>query len=94
MGARFKDETGHRYGRLFVQGIGGLSDHGDRIWTCLCDCQLKLPEADRAVHLVEGRNLRNGTTRSCGCLRRENARARLIEARARRHGAAAGVSVS
>jgi hypothetical protein len=60
------DETGKRYGRLTVIE----RDHGEQVgtryvtrWLCLCDCG-----AERSVI---GTLLRNGTTRSCGCLRRE-----------------------
>ena len=42
-------------------------------WWCLCDCQLALPEKERTLYLVIGSDLRNGTTKSCGCLQREMA---------------------
>jgi hypothetical protein len=71
------DETGNRYGRLLVLDVGGISSSGDRLWVCLCDCQVDLPEADRKTHMAAGGNLRSGNIRSCGCLRREASRARL-----------------
>lgn len=56
----FKDETGNRYGRLTVVRFYGSTPNG-AAWLCKCDCG-----ADFAV---EGVKLRNGNTRSCGCLR-------------------------
>lgn len=62
MGTSLKDETGNRYGRLTVlrrydtkkpSGIGAY-------WLCRCDCGTEVA--------VQGTKLRNGNTRSCGCL--------------------------
>lgn len=50
---------GRRIGRLTVQGRAGLSDDGQALWECVCDC-------GRTV-VVRGYALRRGT-RSCGCL--------------------------
>lgn len=60
------DLTGQRFGRLTV-----LKDSGNRldrkvVWLCMCDCGQET--------LVRSTRLRKGTTRSCGCLRRENAK--------------------
>lgn len=41
------------------------------LWLCLCDPALG---GCGETCVVDGRNLRAGRTRSCGCLRRENAR--------------------
>jgi len=55
-------ETGKRYGRLTVLKRG-MSVKGHAIWICKCDCGNK-------VH-VEGRELRRGGVKSCGCFREE-----------------------
>lgn len=63
MGAHIKDETGHRYGRLTVLRQYGATDPNQRCvyWLCRCDCGTEVA--------VSGAKLRNGNTRSCGCLR-------------------------
>ena len=62
MGTPLKDETGKRYGLLTVlrrydttaaSGVGAY-------WLCRCDCGTEVA--------VQGTKLRNGNTRSCGCL--------------------------
>lgn len=53
-----KIQIGDRYGKLIV--IDKLKDEKDK-YNCLCDC------GNRVVK--NGRNLRNGNTKSCGCLR-------------------------
>lgn len=55
---RFIDLSGNRYGRLVV-----LSFLGSRKWICLCDCGNK--------KILLSTSLRRGTTKSCGCYRRE-----------------------
>lgn len=58
-----KDETGKTYGRLMVLRQSFMKD-GKAVkgihWLCLCEC------TRRAV--VLGSRLRNGSTKSCGCL--------------------------
>ena len=59
----FKDETGNRYGRLMVlEEAGRGSDRAIR-WRCRCDCG--------NITIVRGRDLRQGKTKSCGCLASE-----------------------
>lgn len=53
--------AGQRFGRLVVVKFHGPNS----IWECLCDCG--------ETKLVKGGSLRNGSTRSCGCLNREQA---------------------
>ena len=60
--AKKKDETGNRYGRLLVIRRSSSSHAGSK-WLCKCDCG-KYTE-------VYGYALRNGSTTSCGCYRRE-----------------------
>lgn len=61
------DETGNRYGRWTVIELGPprINSNGRRRarWLCRCDCGNE--------GLVEGSNLRAGTSQSCGCLMRE-----------------------
>lgn len=80
-----KPETGKRYGRLTVVSSKpvGKTRYGVK-WLCVCDCGKR--------KVVEGRRLRAGVTRSCGCLLQGNAvvaraamaRNRLHEARCNR----------
>lgn len=59
----FVDETGKRYGRLVVLEIdNNPREVKDRhiYWKCQCDCG--------KIISVNGRNLRSGNTKSCGCL--------------------------
>ena len=61
----FIDLTGNRYGRLVV--IEKVEHPGRYVyWLCQCDCGNKVA--------VMGKSLKNGNTRSCGCLRKENMR--------------------
>jgi hypothetical protein len=66
----FIQETGNRYGRLLV--LRRAADHvfpSGRVgvtWICLCDC------GKESISLA--RNLRSGSTRSCGCLAAEHSR--------------------
>lgn len=65
--SRFIDLTGQRFGRLMViKKAGTASANGNVKWFCRCDCGNQT--------LVDGYALRKGTTRSCGCLRREVSR--------------------
>lgn len=59
-----KDETGQRYGRLVVKEKRHRDDRRSWHWLCKCDCG--------NFCVVCGDNLRNGHTRSCGCLFKEN----------------------
>ena len=53
-----EDLTAQRFGRLFVESYSGSA-----MWECRCDCG--------ASKKINGTSLRNGDTRSCGCLRIE-----------------------
>jgi hypothetical protein len=55
-----KDETGKRYGKLLVMERDSLDN---RKWVCRCDCGKRTS--------VYGTSLREGSTRSCGCLTRK-----------------------
>lgn len=69
-------EPGARFGRLVVICPVERSKHGHLQVVCLCDC---------GKHKVVAKtNLSNGSTRSCGCLRREViSRARIKQAQSR-----------
>jgi hypothetical protein len=54
--------VGHRYGRLTGVQFIRRDDYGRSIWLWSCDCgQTKEKRADQ---------VRNGSTHSCGCLRK------------------------
>ena len=69
------DLTGQQFGRLRVVGFphNGSDKHKRTKWVCVCDCGTVKP--------VSAANLRNGHSKSCGCLDRE-----LFSARKRTHG--------
>lgn len=70
------DMTGQRFGRLLVitrDGSKQFLRYRLAAWSCRCDCG--------ALVTLAGAYLRNGTTRSCGCLSRE-----LTSKRASTHG--------
>lgn len=54
------DLTGRKFGRLTV--LGRAENHGkDTFWKCQCECG--------NIKEVNGAKLKNGHTKSCGCLR-------------------------
>ena len=57
------DSTGIKYGRLTAIRPNGKNKHGNVKWLCLCDCG--------NYTTVLGTKLRNGQTKSCGCLLNE-----------------------
>ena len=62
---KFIDETGNKYGKLTVL-YKAETEKGKPIkWHCLCECG---NEKD-----ILGTMLRNGNTKSCGCLQRKRA---------------------
>lgn len=58
------DLTGRRFGRIVVESFAGKDKYNNALWKCKCDC------GNNCV--VNGRSLRNGDTRSCGCLHSNN----------------------
>ena len=60
---KFIDLTGQRFGRLVVVNRSNNQPSKEVRWVCKCDC-------GRIVEKI-GHNLRNGTVKSCGCLRHE-----------------------
>ena len=61
--SRLIDLSGKRFGRLVAIRPEGHSINGNIRWLCHCDC------GNNAI--MDGFELRRGTTKSCGCLRRE-----------------------
>lgn len=61
---QFKDITNQRFGRLVA--IKCVSRDKAARWLCKCDCGNE--------KVILGTSLRNGSTKSCGCINRENAR--------------------
>lgn len=67
---RFQDLTGARFSRLTVKSRASDGEYGQFRWNCECDCG--------GTAVVRGSGLRNGHTKSCGCLRNELATERCI----------------
>lgn len=59
-----KDISGQRFGRLTPMVQRGIDACGKALWLCQCDCGKE--------SITTGERLRNGTTRSCGCLEIES----------------------
>lgn len=54
------DLTGEKFGRLLVQERAENSREGRAQWLCKCDCG--------KLKVISGKSLREGKTKSCGCL--------------------------
>lgn len=64
--AQAREMAGKKFGRLFVierAGSQRFANSTAAMWRCRCDC------GDETV--AQGRHIRNGATRSCGCGERE-----------------------
>lgn len=72
---KYMDITGQRYGRITAVRYVRTNEYGNAVWRVRCDCGVEFETA--AV------NLRNGKTRSCGCLRDEKVVARNVARRRR-----------
>jgi len=64
-----KDEIGNKHGRLAVLSRAENSKNGKAHWLCRCSCGKET--------VVAGVRLRNGTSKSCGCLGRERVSEKL-----------------
>lgn len=63
MGRRI-DLTGQKFGKLTVIGVDNKRDlNGNIYWKCKCDCG--------NITVVNGRSLRTGGTKSCGCYKKD-----------------------
>lgn len=63
---KFIDLTGQRFGRLSVISRAENDKNGNVRWLCLCDCGNEV--------IVSTKSLKNGHTKSCGCLHAEKVR--------------------
>lgn len=63
--------VGQKYGRWTVLERGDNTSRGQAQWICRCECG--------TVRQVNGENLRNGVTKSCGCLNREKTASRNLK---------------
>ena len=61
------DITGARFGRLKVLSFAYKGNNYNSFWNCKCDCGNNV--------VVNGKHLREGGTKSCGCLQKEKAKA-------------------
>lgn len=57
------DLIGKKYARLFVLEHAGTGRDRKALWRCQCDCG--------SICVVQGRRLKSGHTRSCGCINKE-----------------------
>ena len=71
----FKDLTGQRFGRLIVIKKDGKDKNGNVKWTCKCDC-------GNTTQPIRSSSLRNGSTKSCGCLNKEKSSENMKKLRA------------
>ena len=71
MARRYEDLTGQQFGRLTaIKYVGTKNSRAQ--WECVCSC-------DEANHvIVSAKTLKNGGTRSCGCLHKETAGRRAV----------------
>jgi hypothetical protein len=77
--ARFKDLTGHKFGRLFVlRDTGRNNGSGSPYWECRCDCG-KIKQIDASA-------LRRGATISCGCFHKEELSSRITDLSGKKFG--------
>ena len=60
VGGNMKNEVGNRYGYLVVLSMDRYVKYKGTYWKCRCDCGNET--------VVIGQSLRNGHTKSCGCL--------------------------
>lgn len=60
---KVKDITGQKFGRLTVISLEKERKNRQTQWLCECDCGNK--------KIIYGSLLKNGKTKSCGCLHRE-----------------------
>lgn len=65
------DLTGQVFGRLTVIRRAGNDSDNRAMWSCICECG--------ATTFVRGKDLRSGKQYSCGCLKNEKARDRMIK---------------
>lgn len=65
------NKIGDSFGRLTIVEKYKPDIHGDSQWLCKCECG--------TVKVIRQRSLRNGTTKSCGCIAKEVTSARSVK---------------
>jgi hypothetical protein len=60
---RLENLTGKKFGKLMVIKFEGLDKNRNSLYRCLCECGKEM--------VTRGTCLKRGTTKSCGCLRKE-----------------------
>ena len=79
MGKPVKDLTGWKFGKLLVVRRAPNTAQGKARWDCNCDCGKDC--------IVNSRNLLRGSTKSCGCFRKETvSKRRVIDLTGQRFG--------
>lgn len=63
MSGRRIEMEGRVFGRLVVVDLQGINQHGERMYSCLCECG--------GYVVTQGSTLRRGLCSSCGCKRAE-----------------------
>ena len=63
---------GKRFGRLTVIEYAGKTNYRSLLWVCKCDC-------GNITKPLDGGHLRRGMVKSCGCLLKEQSRARAAK---------------
>lgn len=56
--------AGHKFGKWMVNSMAGRNAAHESLWQCACDCGTQ--------RVVRSTSLRDGTSTSCGCLRRKH----------------------
>jgi hypothetical protein len=76
---RFNDISGQRFGKLIAMKRIGNNKRGQVQWLCKCDCGKET--------IVKSNSLVRGSTKSCGCLKKEMVgKSRLIDLTGKRFG--------
>ena len=75
---KFIDETGNKYCRLTVLSRAYPEGKKGGWWNCKCDCGNEI--------VVFGTSLRNGNTKSCGCLQKDFAKSTVKNETNNRYG--------
>ena len=65
MSRKIKDLTDQKFSRLTVSSFAGKDKSNNILWLCKCDCGNE--------RTVQGGSLKDGHTKSCGCLHKESA---------------------
>lgn len=58
--------AGKKFGKWNVSENYGINKNGVILWKCICDCG--------NIGIITGCSLRNGTSKSCGCSKKDSAR--------------------